>query len=191
MDYSEGNIVKRNNNSLKNVNISINRLRPKAPDNISITSYYYIINVIPAIIITYVYLLFNVLMSVTIILSIRNFSKMLQDDLSKHILMKQDIMIEEINRCHREYVKNSCDSTFLPPAIEDDCFKWKSCMHMDISSFLKSKESASVFAEIINNFFENLSDRSIICLTGILLGSIVVFNLVLHISRTKLLKKEI
>jgi len=109
----------------------------------------------------------------------------LSSDLDKHIEKQSHIMLGDIITCSREYVKNKCSLPDIPPAMEPVCDKWKLCMEQDVSSIMKSRETAVILAEILNNFFGSLSDRTIYSCATLFIGSIILTNFMLSWSRLK------
>lgn len=69
--------------------------------------------------------------------------------------------------------------------MQSYCNDWKQCMEQDTDYVLKSKETAGIMAEILNNFFENLSNKTLYCIGIILVGSIIILNISLSWSRSK------
>lgn len=128
------------------------------------------------VVLTYLQVLFNIIVSCIVLWSIITFIKVILTDLDKHIDKKSYELMGEMLLCSKEYMKNDCHSSSLPPAIEKFCDEWKMCMDQDVSNISKSKETAVILAQILNNFFDNLTDRTIYCIGGILVGGIVFMN---------------
>ena len=139
----------------------------------------------PAVFLTYIQILFNLTMTTCILYGTLKTYNILQSDLSKHMDKQSQILLSDIVQCSREYIRNGCGQITTPPALEQMCNSWKICMDADINGILTTKESAIVLAEILNNFFNNISDRTIICSTGILVTSVFFTNAVLTYSKRK------
>lgn len=148
-------------------------------------NFYYIASIIPVIFLTYLQLAFNLIMVSLVVNSTFKFISILESDLDKHIDTQSNVLFSQIISCSREYVKNGC-ALSMAPALEEMCDKWKLCMEQDTSNILKSKESAIIFAEILNNFFGSLTDRTMYCTGSMLFGSIIIANFALNWSRRKL-----
>ncbi len=146
----------------------------------------YLLSVVPAIILTYLQLLLNILMVVLILNATLRFSQILSADLDKHINVQESRLLGTVVECTREFLRNRCASGDIPPALEKSCDTWHSCMDQDTRNIMKSKETAVVLAEILNNFFGSLSDRTIYCTGGLLVGSVLLANMTLTWSRRKL-----
>ncbi len=138
----------------------------------------------PAVLLTWLQVAFNATMGAYVILGVRQLSRELQADLDKRIQKQQHVLLQEIVTCSREYLRNQC-STLPAPALESPCAQWELCMNQDVNSLLTSKEGAVVFAEILNRFFHELSDRTLLCVATILFGSIVVTNIMFSWSKHK------
>ncbi len=154
------------------------------PDTVS--GMCYLLSVVPAIVLTYLQLILNILMVVIILSSTLQFSRILSADLDKHINIQENLILASVVECTREYLRNRCASGDLPPALEKGCDAWRLCMERDTRNIMKSKETAVVLANILNNFFDSLSDRTIFCTGGLLVGSVLLANMTLTWSRRKL-----
>lgn len=83
---------------------------------------YYILNVIPIIVLTYLNLFFNLTMSFYIVKYTNTFIGILSRDLQKHLDKRQDIIFSQIELCKKEYFKN-CNINIVP-AMEQSCLQW-------------------------------------------------------------------
>lgn len=147
------------------------------------TSVCHILSVIPAIFLTYLQLLFNITMIALVVYSTVQFLYVLQSDLEKHIENQSQLLLTDIIHCSREFFKNGCGSSLMAPALEPMCDDWEQCMNQDTNNILKSKESAVILADILNNFFGNLTDRTMYCSAALFTGSILFTNIVLSWGR--------
>lgn len=145
----------------------------------------YILSSIPMIILTWLQFAFNLFVMVFLFYGMWKTIGILSADLDKHIEKQSHTMLAEIIQCSREYLKNSCALPNSPPAMEPFCDNWKLCMEQDVSHILKSKETAAILAEILNNFFGTLSDRTIYSCATLLIGSIFMTNFMLSWSRLR------
>ena len=143
----------------------------------------YVLSVIPAVVLTYIQLTLNLVMVAVILIATTRFLSILGKDLEKHINVQENRMLATIIECSREYYRNKCAALDLPPALEKTCDVWRQCMEQETGHIMKSKETAVVLAEILNNFFGSLSDRTIYCSGGLLIGSVLLANMVLMWSR--------
>lgn len=144
-----------------------------------ISSAFYILSVIPAMALTYIQIIFNVVMLGFVLNGVTQFYFILQNDLTKHMGKQQTILLSDIVQCSRDYVRNSCGTSTSAPALEQTCNNWKICMEQDLDGLLHTKESAVVLAQVLNNFFGSLDDKTIYCFCGMLFGSIILTNLVI------------
>jgi hypothetical protein len=145
----------------------------------------YWVSIIPYLIITYVQLAYNLLIVIVVSNWIYKFVNVIEYDLEKYIDKKAHIALLKVLECTNNFVQNKCGDKFLPPALTDICLDWRYCMETDINYTIKSKETAEIFAEILNNFFENLSNKTLYCVIGFFVVFIIIFNLSLNWSRQK------
>jgi hypothetical protein len=125
-------------------------------------------------------------MVIIILNTTRRFSGILSTDLEKHINVQEGKLLATVVECSREFVRNKCAIAELPPALESACDRWRVCMEQDTRNIMKSKETAVVLAEVLNNFFGSLSDRTIYCSGSLLVGSVLLANILLAFSRRRL-----
>jgi len=158
---------------------------PKSTHSFSPNNVLYFISIIPVIVITYLQLAYNLFLIYTISTSIFNFSKILRYDIQKYVDNKQHNLFLQVFECTKEYIDNGCTNEVIPPIIQNYCTKWKQCMDTDVTYILTSKETAQVFADILNNFFENLSTRTVFSVIVILTSLTLILNIILYWSRLK------
>ena len=145
----------------------------------------YILSTVPMVILTWIQFAFNLLVMACIFYGGYKTICILVADLDKHIEKQSHIMLADIIQCSREYVKNRCALPDTLPAMESICNKWKMCMEQDVNHIMKSRETAVILAEILNNFFGSLSDRTIYSCATLFIGSIVLTNFMLSWSRLR------
>lgn len=71
--------------------------------------------------------------------------------------------LTEMAACAREYKENRCDRSSRVPAMETVCENWEKCMKQDPNKVGRAKVSAYTFAEILNNFVEPISIKTMVC----------------------------
>lgn len=71
--------------------------------------------------------------------------------------------LAEMAVCAREYKENRCDRSSRVPAMETVCENWEKCMKQDPTKVGRAKVSAYTFAEILNNFVEPISIKTMVC----------------------------
>ena len=71
--------------------------------------------------------------------------------------------LAEMAVCAREYKENRCDRSSRVPAMEAVCENWEKCMKQDPTKVGRAKVSAYTFAEILNNFVEPISIKTMVC----------------------------
>lgn len=141
--------------------------------------YFYILSVMPMIMLTYLQLFFNLSVISVLFYAIVQVSKVFYKDLQKHMEKQSYVLISTMVQCSKDFIKNGCSNEVIPPAIEHLCNEWSLCMNQDINGILASKETAIVLAQIINNFFGNLSDRTLYCSVTLLIGGVLLINALL------------
>lgn len=86
--------------------------------------------------------------------------------------------LAEMAACAREYKENRCDRSSRVPAMETVCENWEKCMKQDPTKVGRAKVSAYTFAEILNNFVEPISIKTMVCLL------ILPYALIAHYIRS-------
>lgn len=148
-------------------------------------NFFYILSIIPVVIVTYTQLAYNLFITISITNVLFKISNILSYDLEKYIDKKSHESFVKVLECSTEWVNNNCGQHNIPPVMVEYCNNWKFCMEQDTSYVLKSKETAGIMAEILNNFFENLSNKTLYCIGIVLVGSIIILNISLSWSRAK------
>lgn len=67
-------------------------------------------------------------------------------------------------KCAREYTDNQCDSVKIQGTAVL-CLNWKQCMEADASLVLRSKVIARLLADLVEDFFGHLSNRTLVRVT--------------------------
>ena len=70
--------------------------------------------------------------------------------------------LAEMAVCAREFKENRCDRSSRVPAMETVCDNWEKCMKQDPTKVGRAKVSANTFAEILNNFIEPISAKTMV-----------------------------
>ena len=136
---------------------------------------------IPIRIVTCVQLLYNMGLIVTFTRGIFKVTRILQYDFEKYLDKKTQILILKVLECKNEYNENKCHLGV--PLLQQKCSELSACINTDLSYVLKSKETAEIIAEILNSFFENLSNKTLLCTSAIVFSFIVILNLLLVWTR--------
>lgn len=143
----------------------------------------YFLSIIPVIILTYIQLVYNLLLVSFVANTLFKFTYIIEHDIEKYIDKKAHMMFVEIVECNQKFIANGCSHQFIPPALQEMCKSWDICMQQDTKYVIHSKETAEIFAQILNNFFEHLSAKTIYCISATIIGIVIALNLVLHWSR--------
>lgn len=148
----------------------------------SLSRTFTIVSLIPVVILTYIQLVFNIAVVCSIFYALQQTYSVLNADLRRHLDRRSQTVLSEILICSREYIENECSSRDLP-ATRKACEAWKTCMNQDINHILKTKEGAVVLAEIMNHFFANIDDRTILCCGGLLVVTVFLVNFILSFNQ--------
>jgi hypothetical protein len=163
--------------------VSVENNEKKIQDYKNNSSFFYILSVIPVVVMTYLQLAYNLLIVSTILNVMFKFVNVIEDDLQIYIDQKSHVEILNIMECTNHFINNHC-GTKISPALEQMCKSWDTCMNSNPSMYrLTSSESAELFAKILNNFFENLSYKTIGCILTGLFSVLVLLNISLNWSR--------
>jgi hypothetical protein len=151
----------------------------------TIENIFYMASVMPVIFLTWIQFTLNIVILTGFIFGIWKIGSILSSDLDKHIDKQTHLILTDIVQCSRDFIRNNCGQSNTAPALEKTCDTWKLCMEQDTSHIMKSTETAVVLAQILNQFFDNLSNRTIYCSATLLIGTIVFFNLLLSWIRIR------
>lgn len=80
-------------------------------------------------------------------------------------LRSREVAIEavaEIAACAREFRENRCDRSVRVPAMEIMCNFWEKCVNKDPNKVARAMVSANAFAEILNNFVEPITGKTMV-----------------------------
>lgn len=133
---------------------------------------------VPEIISVYLQLFYNLVIVSFIVDTLFKFTRIIEKDLLQELDSKMNIAFSEIFQCSQEYIKNGCGNINLAPALEPICQKWSVCMNHE-PKISTSKASVEIFADIINNFFNCLNDRTLICIFSFAICSVLLLNYIL------------
>lgn len=98
-------------------------------------------------------------------------------DVDRKIISYMNESLFKINSCKREYFINNCAPEMRAPALEERCNNWESCMTQTPDGVITSMAYFEVLADCINAFFHNISMKSLLGLSFLMLFCIVVPNI--------------
>lgn len=81
-------------------------------------------------------------------------------DLRSHEVAKETVA--EIGACAREFRENRCERSMRVPAMEIMCNFWEKCINQDPNKVARAMASAGTFAEILNNFVEPITAKTMV-----------------------------
>eukprot|EP00347_Sterkiella_histriomuscorum_P001393 403372207 len=117
---------------------------------------------------------FVILSLITIL--ILSFVFQVKQDLSFKMQTENDLLMQEIAQCQSDYYDNKCEPGHRVRALEDFCREKETCMLRDPQLVNKNtKIMVKLLAEIINDFFEPLSYKTMAFLIFSFLG-LVMFS---------------
>lgn len=70
--------------------------------------------------------------------------------------------VAEIAVCATEFRENRCERSIRVPAMEIMCNFWEKCVNQDPNKVARAMVSANTFAEILNNFFEPITAKTMV-----------------------------
>lgn len=70
--------------------------------------------------------------------------------------------VAEIAGCAREFRENRCERSMRVPAMEIMCNFWEKCVNQDPNKVARAMVSANTFAEILNNFVEPITAKTMV-----------------------------
>ena len=90
----------------------------------------------------------------------------LHQDFNSYLEDRVDLFNVEKQQCNFEFTLNDCLNN-LSPVLGPFCEGWRKCALKDPPRELFSKVSVQIFAEVLNNFCNTLSDRALGCVFAI------------------------
>ncbi|ORX90774.1 hypothetical protein K493DRAFT_56516 [Basidiobolus meristosporus CBS 931.73] len=96
-------------------------------------------------------------------------------------------ILQEIEQCSKNYAENRCILEDRVPAMENPCNVWEACIKRDPTVIGRAKVSAETFAEILNNFVEPISYKTMIFSTILIFGSLFLSNFAFGFLRSRTL----
>lgn len=110
----------------------------------------------------------------------------ISQDLSMKMQAENDMLVLEISRCREDYYENKCNPHERVRALEQFCSEREKCMKQDPAVINKnSKIMAKLLAEIINDFFEPLSYKTIALVASLLMVTFLISECLLGRGRNQ------
>jgi hypothetical protein len=138
---------------------------------------------LPSIIARYLQMLFNAAILYTCIRMIWSFYAAVQADVDRASEDAVAEVLSEMAQCSKNFVENRCGADTRLPALETVCSNWELCMNRDPNAVRRASLSAHTFAEIINNFVEPISWKTMIFTITTLVVGLVVNNATFSLFR--------
>ncbi|ORX90521.1 hypothetical protein K493DRAFT_265657 [Basidiobolus meristosporus CBS 931.73] len=140
----------------------------------------------PYIISGWLQLFFNLFLIAVILYIILQFIYTVQRDIDIKVEEYSMAILEEIGKCSKDYITNQCSPVELRlPGLKDLCNTWEACMKRDPTVIGRAKVSAETFAEILNNFVEPISYKTMIFFTLLIFGSLFLSNFAFGFLRSR------
>lgn len=86
----------------------------------------------------------------------------IKSDVDQESEKARNAVLTEMAQCAHEYAANSCGHDSRAPALATVCQNWLVCMERDPMAVGRARVSAKTFAEILNNFIEPISYKSMV-----------------------------
>jgi hypothetical protein len=98
---------------------------------------------------------------------------------------ENDLLMMEISKCSQDYIENRCYPSERVRALEDFCNEKELCMNRDPATVNKNtKIMVKLLAEIINDFFEPRTYKTIILISLALIVMILFSECLVGRSRS-------
>lgn len=139
-----------------------------------------VVFLLPDLITMYLQLFYNIFVVFFMVSNMQRFMRTLERDLNRFLDEKMGMAFAEIFKCSKEFVNNGCANNHVAPALEEMCDQWRTCMNQE-PNVMTTKASVEIFADIINNFCNNLTDRTLFCIFGMTIVSMLILNFSLNV----------
>ncbi|KAK9728383.1 hypothetical protein K7432_001097 [Basidiobolus ranarum] len=140
----------------------------------------------PYIISGWLQLFFNLFLIAVILYIILQFIYTVQRDIDIKVEEYSMAILEEIGKCSHDYIANQCaPAESRLPGLKDLCNTWETCMRRDPTVIGRAKVSAETFAEILNNFVEPISYKTMVFFTLLIFGSLFLSNFAFGFLRSR------
>ncbi len=107
----------------------------------------------------------NVFMFVALFHISSSIFNVIKEDVKNQIEIRIMEHEQHVLTCFNNYHLNNC-STIILPATQELCQTWHTCMKKTLV-VLTSKQVATLCARTLNNFFDELSQKTLTCCVGI------------------------
>ncbi len=85
------------------------------------------------------------------------------DDIQRKRMQSYEALLIRRDQCASNYRENRCDPPTRVKRLEQHCVEWEECMNLDPqAAFRQTSLAASILSEVIGNFVDPLSVKSII-----------------------------
>jgi hypothetical protein len=131
----------------------------------------------------WVHLGFNIGVGATCAYVVWVFYTTIQSDVNAKVAMLSLRIVEEITRCQQDYTANMCDPSTRVPGMVAQCRQWEECLSRDPLKVARAKFSAQTLGEVLNEFFDTLSWKTITCLLVLFGGTLLAYNGAFYLAR--------
>jgi len=139
--------------------------------------------VFPYFISGYIQLFFNLLIVSFCVYLLWCFYSTIRDDIETKVQLFSEEVVGQMTKCAKDFRENRCDPLERVPAMEQLCRSWEACMQQDpMVVATRAKFSAETLGEGLNAFFEKISWKTIICLSLLLFGLLVSYNIAFYFA---------
>lgn len=92
----------------------------------------------------------------------------MKHDFSLLVDNKKQITLETISKCASNYIENQCDDVQQFPALKSICDELYHCMSKS-TEIITMQTFFELIAEMLNGFFMKIHDRTLVCLTALVI----------------------
>lgn len=131
----------------------------------------------------YLQLFFNLLIVSFCAYLLWCFYSTIRDDIDSKVQLFSEEVVGQMTKCAKDFRENRCDPLERVPAMEQLCRSWEACMQQDpMVVATRAKFSAETLGEGLNGFFEKISWKTIICLSLLLFGLLISYNIAFYFA---------
>ncbi|PVI06047.1 hypothetical protein DM02DRAFT_623365 [Periconia macrospinosa] len=129
---------------------------------------------LPAVLSYYMQFLVNTILGLSFLYIFYSVICAVYNDVNIEANSRATTIMHEIAVCAKHFRDNGCNLTKIPPALQQPCMQWDTCMNQDVKKIAHASVGMTAIAKIINAFTEEFSYKSMIFMAMVLFGG---FNL--------------
>ncbi|CAI6340177.1 unnamed protein product [Periconia digitata] len=129
---------------------------------------------LPAVLSYYMQFFVNTILGLSFLYIFYSVICAVYNDVNLEANSRANEIMHDIAICAKDYRDNGCALARVPPALQQPCMRWESCMNQDVKKIAHASVGMTAIAKIINAFTEEFSYKSMIFMAIVLFGG---FNL--------------